>query len=646
MPLPRRVVVYLSGGGYRAAIAAIGALLAIVTAGQWQDVRKIVSVSGGGLANAWIAIRRPTSDDEVIKALEELYGLLMDRRRSMRHLLIAAAVFIVPAAAAIGVGFTLAPVVGGWIWAYGGIAFFVSLGALLWLAPRVFLAQDYKVFSGRLGSLSNSNWHREHVFVASELWLSGYVGIIAHTDQSFIAAPPLQPMNASAISFSTALRASTALPPLLPAVRLGIKHPVDPMGSRDRKGLRRPNSLWLVDGGVTGNLGIQSDPGITGVTTQFDTVFAAQRGLAAAFGTLTDNFDDISDQLDSSQEAHNELVRWLKVTLIYDRLMRDPVAAPVLRRVRSEQGEIVFGDLSLMQGNSTSEALEASRRIQRQTVLLVRTVLNQPELEGFELTEEEQGAFEEPVRTVRDFRARRPDCGHGTGPWSSCTICPTMNLIVDASGRPSRPGWVLRLMLWIPGAATIVNAIRTLQILYQENLQEDRKASLSGTVPVLRADDIYLSEARVSRSRTPAQSHTRWILADTGISGPWRASLPLPTYVRAQLREDAANFKTQLMAPSFKDRAFARATLASAYLGTADLLLGSEADLDLIDRDLKMIDGKIAQDIHAAISAGRQLHAELAPLARTQRGNWVLGLREGLRTVARAGNTDKTGTRP
>lgn len=628
----------MSGGGYRAAIAAIGALLAVVSAGQWQDVRKIVSVSGGGLVNAWIAIRRPASDEELVKALEDLYELLTDRQRSVRHLTVAVAAFLVPVATLTGVGFALAPIRGGWKSAYAVTAFFASLGSLVWLAPRVFLAQNYKAFGGRLDSLRDSGWHKEHVFVASDLWLSNYVGIIAHTNQSFIAAPPLQPMDASSLNFSTVLRASTALPPLLPTVRLGISRPIDPTDSGARNDLGRTRSLWLVDGGATGNLGIQSDPGITGVTTQFDTVFTAHRAIAAAFGTMKETLDDIIDQSGLANEANEELFRGLKVTHIHDRMIMDPLAGPILRRIKLEHGEPDLGDLDLaMKDMSSPTALETSRRIQSCNAFVVKTALEQPELEGFELLEIEQDAFDEPVRAVREPRAPFPECGHSAGPWSSCTECPTRNLIVDASGRPSRPGRVLRLGLWVPGAGTIVNAIRTLQILYQENLQEDRKAVLGETVSVLRADDIYLEKAGVFKPRKPTEHHARWVLANAGLSGPWRASLPLPAYVRAQLREEAAHFKTQLMAPSPKDRVSARATLASAYLGMADLLNNDELNLDAIDENLKEVDSKMFADIREAINSCKQSHAELALSAQVQRLKWVLNLREGFRAVVRAG---------
>ncbi|MHA7278886.1 hypothetical protein ACX80H_03945 [Arthrobacter sp. MDT2-2] len=635
---PQRIVVYLSGGGYRAAIAAIGALLAVVAAGQWQDVRKIVSVSGGGLVNAWIAIRRPGSDQELVTALEDLYELLTNRQRSVRHLLVAVIVSLVPVSASVSIGLAFAPVLGAWIWAYAIIAFFVSIGGLVWLAPRVFLAQDYKVFAGRLGSLRESGWHREHVFVSSDLWLSGYVGITAHIDQSFIAAPPLQPIDASALNFSTALRASTALPPMLPTVRLGIARPVDPTGSGAGGNLGRTRSLWLIDGGATGNLGIQTDPGITGVTTQFDTVLTARRALDSALGTVDDSLDDLTDQSGFLQEANEELTRGLQITLIYDRLMTDPVTARVVRRVQSLHGHPNLDDLKLVMADSDSPAaLEASRRMQRDTALVVRAVLEEPELAGFALTEQERGAFDDPIRIVRKTRTPRPECGHDASPWSSCIECPTLNLVVDASGRPSHAGRTLRFLLWVPGAGTIVNAMRTLQILYQENLQEDRKTSMSGTVPVLRADDIYLKEARVSRSRTPTESHARWVLANNGLSGPWRASLPLPAYVRAQLREDAARFKTQLMAPSPKDLASAQATLASAYIGTADLLHRSEVDLEVIYKDLEIIDSKISRVIRDAVSTRKDAHAQLAPLAQAERLKWVIGLRMGFREVVRAG---------
>lgn len=53
----RAIGVALSGGGHRATLWGLGALLYLVDAGKGSDIACVSSVSGGSLANAWVGLR-------------------------------------------------------------------------------------------------------------------------------------------------------------------------------------------------------------------------------------------------------------------------------------------------------------------------------------------------------------------------------------------------------------------------------------------------------------------------------------------------------------------------------------------------------------------------------------------------------------
>jgi predicted acylesterase/phospholipase RssA len=71
---PRRIAVALSGGGHRACVFALGALLYLREAGLGADVTSVASVSGGSLANATVGSRLDFTapDAEVEKAVGEV----------------------------------------------------------------------------------------------------------------------------------------------------------------------------------------------------------------------------------------------------------------------------------------------------------------------------------------------------------------------------------------------------------------------------------------------------------------------------------------------------------------------------------------------------------------------------------------------
>lgn len=81
--------VWLSGGGIRAALAAIGAVRQLIQQGHWDRIRYFVSVSGGSVVNG--ALTGAQSTEEALAALADLETRLKRRVRHAAALLLAAA---------------------------------------------------------------------------------------------------------------------------------------------------------------------------------------------------------------------------------------------------------------------------------------------------------------------------------------------------------------------------------------------------------------------------------------------------------------------------------------------------------------------------------------------------------------------------
>lgn len=283
----RRIDVYLSGGGYRAALGALGVMYFLAFDERWADVRRIVSVSGGSVVNAHLALARPNTPD-VPDELTRLFGTLTSRRHSSRALVPAvAALFAVPVAVALASDWFLSESVSDialvalnlaftLIWVVVGL--YYALRLWLWLLYRSVVGTAY------LDDLAESDWMIEHVLVATDLSGHGSVFFIANAVQPQVASVNRGYFDGRDVRFSKALRATTALPPILPPTRLKLKSRPQRQDSRVYVGrdylwdpvthpsrsepVTHPSpseppldsvKMWLADGGVTGNLGIQLD---------------------------------------------------------------------------------------------------------------------------------------------------------------------------------------------------------------------------------------------------------------------------------------------------------------------------------------------------------------------------------------------------
>jgi predicted acylesterase/phospholipase RssA len=253
------VHLFLSGGGYRAALAGIGALLALHDLGLFKRTREITSVSGGGLVNAWLAVRRP-ADSELSDELDTLALLLASRVNALRAALPPSGVFAIVLVFSL---MLLVRITDGWPistrWLLAILWTGLVLAATQMLLARWWLRRLFRGFGGQqtAASMGPEPWPIRHTFVASDLSLSGSV-FFSLGDGRLFAFSGRRGFFQPDLSLGTLLRASTALPPALPPIRVDLG-PELQLG----KEASGRTLLWLADGGITGNLGIQALENIT-----------------------------------------------------------------------------------------------------------------------------------------------------------------------------------------------------------------------------------------------------------------------------------------------------------------------------------------------------------------------------------------------
>lgn len=260
----RRWTLYLSGGGVRAALAAVGAIYFLVVEGMWPAVKRVVSVSGGGLVNSWLMTRRP-SDSEVTHELRAIFGLLTDRRRSLALVLGVVGITIGFAAVSIvWLAQVTAPGIRGWV---------IAVAVLIWIAiglqvsTRIWLRWFFMKFGRqqRLGSALGTDWRRLHVFATTDIGAAGSLFFESSPAVCLSVSDRRGVFDARDVSITKVLRSTTAFPPAFPPARYQPKKPPPGAGpdwtwQPTADGIR---AAWLADGGVTGNLGVQYGLGTT-----------------------------------------------------------------------------------------------------------------------------------------------------------------------------------------------------------------------------------------------------------------------------------------------------------------------------------------------------------------------------------------------
>lgn len=249
-----RLELALSGGGYRASAFSLGSLLYLVHSGLNKRVDSIVSVSGGSITNAWIA---QTIDYAKLNSAEEFapcaQGLASHLCRtslvSLKNVYFALWLALLVAA----VVFAGTRIVADWPLSRGDLPVLVAtvLAAAVviqarghvvtrWLARNYCRSAQYQ----RIGDLADRTV--DHVIAATDL-CTGEPFCMSGRSKGRTFSPTWGLRPGRSVRLSTAVRASTALPPLMPPVRLKLESWPDQVGE--------PRAIWLTDGGIWNNLG-------------------------------------------------------------------------------------------------------------------------------------------------------------------------------------------------------------------------------------------------------------------------------------------------------------------------------------------------------------------------------------------------------
>lgn len=257
------ISVALSGGGHRAALFGLGALLYLVDAGKNSEVSSIASVSGGSLTNAYIAQEldfKATDSDHFRATIKPFVALLAQRGTVFASgvtklylgllLLIAAglmALFVsLFAPLAIGISDSVKGLLlGAGIFLWGGLA--RARGKVCGRAFRDLLFSR----SGSATQLSEIEKSIDHVICATDLHAGEHVyfsGRFVYGYRFGWGTPGVLPLHVP-VQASAALPGAFA-PRWVPTSDFSFKDPQDERA-------RDATHLVLADGGVYDNMGDQ-----------------------------------------------------------------------------------------------------------------------------------------------------------------------------------------------------------------------------------------------------------------------------------------------------------------------------------------------------------------------------------------------------
>lgn len=254
--------VSLSGGGHRATLFSLGALLAIVDLDRQGDVHWINSVSGGSITNAYVAANCEYSNvgpEEFYRICQEAltrvsrYGSITGGRLGR----VRVTAFMASLLCSIG-GIAYFAYRGGMVGWFLAAAFYLC-GLFIWRLRGYVVELGFRdawcksPTTGAVVHLGGNPRTVEHIFSAADIRNSAPVFF----SDSYVADGS-SIFRMGNLPIARAVRASAAFPGLLPPVRMRLDRLVD-HGAADELAGRPPRTkrAYLVDGGVYNNLGTE-----------------------------------------------------------------------------------------------------------------------------------------------------------------------------------------------------------------------------------------------------------------------------------------------------------------------------------------------------------------------------------------------------
>lgn len=258
----------LSGGGHRATLATLGALMAIVDRGLGPKVIQVASVSGGSITNAFVGQRA----DLTKLAPQGLDGIGAELattiiRKGVLTPFWLAVLIGTPLLLGGVVGIAVHPWVVPWSWLAAFIGLAATMGLFLfcgraieWLLDRRYFGRSGGGQSACIESLGDRKV--DHIFCMTDLVLglplyvsSQAGGVVLRTLRNERESDKLQighSFGSPGLRIAELVRASAAFPGI-PPLRVSI--PPDPKNTFVAES---PHIAFLADGGMWNNLGSQA----------------------------------------------------------------------------------------------------------------------------------------------------------------------------------------------------------------------------------------------------------------------------------------------------------------------------------------------------------------------------------------------------
>jgi predicted acylesterase/phospholipase RssA len=252
--------VALSGGGFRATLHGLGALMFLVDSGLNKQVNCIASVSGGSVANGMVAARcdfrqvTPAQFDNVVRHIAceiSSRGLIP----SLPFYLYMSLIVLLAAMSLTALACTWLDY---WPGFWSGLAFAGCLVLLFaaWLLRGHVLTSllRRRIFSGRNMTLGEIKYlNIEHIFCATDINHGARVYFSTHRGGK-IYSDSRGWGHAGHIPLCDAVRASSAYPGGFPPRRLSTRRCRFGKPAQARAGVPRGAVFYLADGGVWNNL--------------------------------------------------------------------------------------------------------------------------------------------------------------------------------------------------------------------------------------------------------------------------------------------------------------------------------------------------------------------------------------------------------